>query len=75
MQLTLTDKTPVNVSAVFVNGKFCKNPKLAKADDFFFPGPKMLGLNIPRSTSNRVGSNVTPVNVEQYQGSTLLVSH
>ncbi|CAK9187044.1 unnamed protein product [Ilex paraguariensis] len=34
--------------AVFVNGKFCKDPKLATADDFFFPGPKMLGLHIPR---------------------------
>ncbi|CAK9182383.1 unnamed protein product [Ilex paraguariensis] len=54
--------------SVFVNGKFCKNPKLAKADDFFFPGPKMLGLNISRSTSNRVGSTVTPVNVEQIPG-------
>ncbi|CAK9156138.1 unnamed protein product, partial [Ilex paraguariensis] len=45
--------------AVFVNEKFCKDPKLATADDFYFSGPRMLGLHIPRSTSNRVGLNVT----------------
>ncbi|KAG4176396.1 hypothetical protein ERO13_A11G242000v2 [Gossypium hirsutum] len=33
--------------AVFVNGKFCKDPKLAKAQDFYYSG-----LNIPRNTSN-----------------------
>ena len=49
--------------AVFVNGKFCKDPKLATADDFFFSG-----LNIPRNTSNPVGSTVTPVNVAQIAG-------
>ncbi|CAK9187043.1 unnamed protein product [Ilex paraguariensis] len=48
--------------------QFCKNPKLAIANDFFFRGPKMLGLNIPRHTTNRVGSTVTPVNVEQILG-------
>ncbi|XP_022720008.1 germin-like protein subfamily 1 member 13 [Durio zibethinus] len=48
---------------VFVNGKFCKDPKLAKAEDFFFSG-----LNIPRNTSNPVGSTVTPVNVAQILG-------
>ena len=41
-----------------MNGKFCKNPKLANADDFFTSG-----LNIPGSTINLVGSNVTNVNV------------
>ncbi|KAK8634001.1 hypothetical protein V6N13_014830 [Hibiscus sabdariffa] len=50
-------------SAVFVNGKFCKDPKLAVADDFFFSG-----LNKPRNTNNRVGSNVTTVNVDQIPG-------
>ncbi|XP_059651028.1 putative germin-like protein 2-1 isoform X1 [Cornus florida] len=50
-------------SAVFVNGKFCKDPKLATANDFFFSG-----LNIPRNTSNLVGSTVTPVNVVQIPG-------
>ncbi|KAK5786108.1 hypothetical protein PVK06_040735 [Gossypium arboreum] len=33
---------------VFVNGKFCKDPKLATAEDFFLPG-----LNIPGNTSNQ----------------------
>ncbi|KAK8589620.1 hypothetical protein V6N13_088456 [Hibiscus sabdariffa] len=48
---------------VFVNGKFCRDPKLAKADDFYYSG-----LNIPRNTSNPVGSTVTPVNVAQIPG-------
>ncbi|KAL5768048.1 hypothetical protein ACOSQ2_014831 [Xanthoceras sorbifolium] len=50
-------------SGVFVNGKFCKDPKLATPDDFFYSG-----LNIPRNTSNPVGSTVTPVNVAQIAG-------
>ncbi|KAM7500507.1 hypothetical protein LguiA_024927 [Lonicera macranthoides] len=50
-------------SAVFVNGKFCQDPKIAKADDFFYSG-----LQIPRNTSNPVGSTVTPVNVAQIPG-------
>ncbi|THG03891.1 hypothetical protein TEA_029488 [Camellia sinensis var. sinensis] len=50
-------------SAVFVNGKFCKDPKLATADDFFFHG--LRGL---RNTSNSVGSTVTPVDVMQIPG-------
>ncbi|KAB2058803.1 hypothetical protein ES319_A11G259000v1 [Gossypium barbadense] len=49
--------------AVFVNGKFCKDPKLARAQDFYYSG-----LNIPRNTSNPVGSTVTPVNVAQIPG-------
>ncbi|PKI52474.1 hypothetical protein CRG98_027136 [Punica granatum] len=36
-------------NAVFVNGKFCKNPNLTVADDFLFRG-----INIPRSTNNNV---------------------
>ncbi|PNT06806.1 hypothetical protein POPTR_013G052000v4 [Populus trichocarpa] len=48
---------------VFVNGKFCKDPKLATENDFFFPG-----LNIARNTSNPVGSVVTPANVAQIPG-------
>ncbi|KAF5177175.1 Germin-like protein [Thalictrum thalictroides] len=48
---------------VFVNGKFCKNPKLATADDFF-----LRGLNIPGDTSNKLGFNVTPANVAQIPG-------
>ncbi|KAI5554659.1 hypothetical protein BDE02_19G029900 [Populus trichocarpa] len=50
-------------AAVFVNGKFCKDPKMATANDFSFSG-----LNIPRDTGNRVGSNVTLLNVDQIPG-------
>ncbi|ONH89946.1 hypothetical protein PRUPE_8G025700 [Prunus persica] len=50
-------------SAVFVNGKFCKDPKLANANDFFFSG-----LQIARSTQNPLGSTVTAVNVDQIAG-------
>ncbi|KAK4852240.1 hypothetical protein QYF36_022312 [Acer negundo] len=50
-------------SGVFVNGKFCKDPKHATADDFFFSR-----LNIPKDTSNPLGSNVTQVNVAQIAG-------
>ncbi|XVF42427.1 hypothetical protein PTKIN_Ptkin01aG0362000 [Pterospermum kingtungense] len=49
--------------AVFVNGKFCKDPKLVTAKDFFFSG-----LNIPKDTSNPFGSAFTPVNVDQMPG-------
>jgi quercetin dioxygenase-like cupin family protein len=50
-------------SAVFVNGKFCKDLKDAKAEDFFYSG-----LQKPGNTDNKVGSIVTPVNVEQIPG-------
>ncbi|KAF9670194.1 hypothetical protein SADUNF_Sadunf13G0043100 [Salix dunnii] len=48
---------------VFVNGKLCKDPKLATAKDFFFSG-----LDIARNTSNPLGSVVTPANVAQIPG-------
>ncbi|KAH7543365.1 hypothetical protein FEM48_Zijuj02G0176500 [Ziziphus jujuba var. spinosa] len=48
---------------LFVNGKFCKDPKLADAGDFFFSG-----LDKPGNTSNPVGSNVTPVAVNEIPG-------
>ncbi|XP_062176941.1 germin-like protein subfamily 1 member 7 [Alnus glutinosa] len=48
---------------VFVNGKFCKDPKLVSANDFFFSG-----LNIPRDTSNPLGSTVTLLNVDKILG-------
>ncbi|KAF3951626.1 hypothetical protein CMV_022745 [Castanea mollissima] len=35
-------------SAVFVNGKFCKDPATVTANDFFFSG-----LNIPGNTAAR----------------------
>ncbi|KAF5463841.1 hypothetical protein F2P56_013969 [Juglans regia] len=51
-----------HVSAVFVNEKFCKDPKLVIADDFF------RSVNILGNTSNKVGLNVTAVTVEQLPG-------
>ncbi|XP_038725238.1 germin-like protein subfamily 1 member 16 [Tripterygium wilfordii] len=48
---------------VFVNGKFCKDPKLVNANDFF-----LSGLNKPGNTSNAVGSNVTAVSVNELPG-------
>lgn len=50
-------------NALFVNGKFCKNPKLVTANDFLFSG-----LQNPGNTSNRVGSSVTQVTVAQLAG-------
>ena len=49
--------------AVFVNGKFCKDPMHVVADDFAFSG-----LNIAGDTNNKVGSNVTLVNVDRLAG-------
>lgn len=51
------------IIAVFVNGLVCKNPKDVKADDFFFSG-----LDKPGDTANKLGSNVTLVNVEKIAG-------
>ncbi|KAF9620562.1 hypothetical protein IFM89_013227 [Coptis chinensis] len=51
------------LDGVFVNGKFCKDPKLATANDFFFSGLRMQG-----NTSNQLGSMVTPANVDQIPG-------
>ncbi|XP_073116258.1 putative germin-like protein 2-1 [Elaeis guineensis] len=50
-------------SDVFVNGFFCKDPKMAKAEDFFFSG-----LDKPRDTGNKLGSNVTLVDVNKLAG-------
>ncbi|XP_065018716.1 putative germin-like protein 2-1 [Musa acuminata AAA Group] len=52
-----------NTSDVFVNGLTCKDPKLVKVEDFFFSG-----LDKPRNTTNKVGSNVTLVNVNRIPG-------
>jgi hypothetical protein len=49
--------------AVLVNGFVCKNPKDVNADDFF----KAANLDKPRMT-NKVGSNVTLINVMQIGG-------
>ncbi|KAJ0013569.1 hypothetical protein Pint_20274 [Pistacia integerrima] len=48
--------------AVFVNGKFCKDPKLAKAWDFYF------SVKMPGDTNNPVGSNVSAMNVDKIPG-------
>ncbi|KAE8663174.1 hypothetical protein F3Y22_tig00113096pilonHSYRG00192 [Hibiscus syriacus] len=53
----------VVIISVFVNGKLCKDPKLAKAVNFFFSG-----FNMGRNTSSPIGSTVTPINVVQIQG-------
>ena len=49
--------------AVFVNGKFCKDPKLVTANDFYISG-----LQVPRNTSNPVGSKVTTAFVDTLPG-------
>ncbi|XP_020209941.1 germin-like protein subfamily 1 member 20, partial [Cajanus cajan] len=49
------------IDGVFVNGKFCKDPKLVKAEDFF----KHVD---PANTNNPLGSQVTPVFVDQLPG-------
>ncbi|KAF9624921.1 hypothetical protein IFM89_015641 [Coptis chinensis] len=48
---------------VFVNGRFCKDPQHATANDFFFRG-----LRMPGNTSNQLGSVVTPAFVAQFPG-------
>ena len=53
-----------------MNGKFCKDPAAVTADDFFFSG-----LNTPANTANKVGFNVTLVNVDMLPGlNTLVIS-
>ena len=54
---------PASTHAVFVNGFVCKDPKLVKAEDFFFSG-----LDQPRNTTNKVGSNVTLLNANRIPG-------
>ncbi|KAL6324196.1 hypothetical protein AAG906_006468 [Vitis piasezkii] len=54
-------------NAVFVNGKFCKNPNLTVAEDFLYQG-----LNIPGNTSNYVRSIVNLINVDQLPGENTL---
>ncbi|XP_073009307.1 putative germin-like protein 2-1 [Typha latifolia] len=48
---------------VFVNGFVCKDPKLAKAEDFFYSG-----LDKPGDTNNKYGSKVTLVDVQKLPG-------
>ncbi|XP_048135012.1 germin-like protein subfamily 1 member 7 isoform X2 [Rhodamnia argentea] len=59
-----------NDPEVFVNGKFCKDPKQVIADDFLFKG-----FRYPGNTSNPLGSKVTPAFVDQFPGlNTLSIS-
>ncbi|KAK0601391.1 hypothetical protein LWI29_023806 [Acer saccharum] len=50
-------------TAIFVNGRFCKDPSLATGDDFTFSG-----LNIPADTNNLLGENVTLLTVDYFPG-------
>ncbi|KAI3959450.1 hypothetical protein MKW98_019040 [Papaver atlanticum] len=50
-------------SAVFVNGQFCKDPKLAVAEDFF-----LAAFNKPGVITSPQGSLVKPANVAQIPG-------
>ncbi|TXG65870.1 hypothetical protein EZV62_007145 [Acer yangbiense] len=50
-------------TAIFVNGKICKDPTLATPDDFTFSG-----LNIPTDTNNFLGQNSNLVTVDQFPG-------
>ncbi|KAI3857274.1 hypothetical protein MKX03_027434 [Papaver bracteatum] len=54
-------KNPNN--AVLVNGLFCKDPKLAVAEDFY-----LADFNKPGVIKSPVGSNVTQANVAQIPG-------
>ncbi|KAK4732559.1 hypothetical protein R3W88_025547 [Solanum pinnatisectum] len=50
-------------TAVFVNGKFCKDPKLATADDFF-----LTGLNVSGNPLPGLGSFVNLVDINRLAG-------
>ncbi|CAL9242009.1 unnamed protein product [Arabidopsis halleri] len=52
-----------NLSIFFVNGKFCEDPKLVTANDFYYSG-----LNIPGNTNNRLGASITNVDVSLIPG-------
>ncbi|XP_021759895.1 putative germin-like protein 2-1 [Chenopodium quinoa] len=55
--------TEVPEFEVFVNGKFCKNPKKVTADDFFYKG-----FNIPGEIKIPQGAVVTMVNYKNLPG-------
>ncbi|GMN25859.1 hypothetical protein TIFTF001_001089 [Ficus carica] len=68
--LCRTFASHITLLILFVNGKFYKNPELVNANDFFTSG-----LNIPGNTNNKLGFNVTTVNVDRIPGlNTLCVS-
>ncbi|XP_075667863.1 germin-like protein subfamily 1 member 16 isoform X2 [Castanea sativa] len=49
-----------DIKSVFVKRKFCNDLAQVIVNDFFF-----FGLNIPGNTRNKIGSNVTLVNVDK----------
>ena len=55
----------MDVGAVRVNGFPCKDPMAVTPDDFF--NPAMI-IDKRRDTNNKVGSNVTNINVESFPG-------
>ncbi|KAK9206142.1 hypothetical protein WN943_016415 [Citrus x changshan-huyou] len=63
MRVSVRDRETEDGEEMFVNGKFCKDPKLARAEDFFFSG-----LDKPGNTANRLGVDETDANVEQIPG-------
>ncbi|KAG7977801.1 hypothetical protein I3843_05G050000 [Carya illinoinensis] len=56
-------KSPISPALLAMNGKFCKDPKLVTANDFFFSG-----LRNPGNTENPLGSKVTLGTVDQIPG-------
>ncbi|XP_048134682.1 germin-like protein subfamily 1 member 7 isoform X2 [Rhodamnia argentea] len=53
----------INDPKVFLNGKFCKDPKQVTADDLLFKGFKY-----PGNSANSLESKVTPAFVDQFPG-------
>ncbi|XP_065875584.1 germin-like protein subfamily 1 member 7 isoform X1 [Euphorbia lathyris] len=48
---------------LLMNGKFCKDPKLATSNDFTYSG-----LDIPGNTNNKLGVNISVINVDKIAG-------
>ncbi|KFK33215.1 hypothetical protein AALP_AA6G345500 [Arabis alpina] len=55
--------TTTSTNGVFVNGKFCKDPKLARIEDFVFTG-----LDTPRPVTSAIGSTLTVVSADNLGG-------
>ncbi|OAY25715.1 germin-like protein subfamily 1 member 16 [Manihot esculenta] len=55
--------TNATKSAVFLNGKFCKDPTRVTADDFFFSG-----LNVAGDTSNQLGVHINIIDADVIPG-------
>lgn len=59
----IAHKIEIFLSVLLVNGYACKDPKLVKAEDFYFSG-----LNREGNTSNPFGSIATRITVTQVPG-------